>query len=258
MKVKEESEKVGLKLSIQKTNIMAFGPITSWEIDGETVETVAVFILGDSRITADGDCSHEIKRRLLLGIKVMTNLDSILKSRDITLPTKVHLVKAMVFPVVLYGCESWTIKKAEFWRTDALELCSWRRLLRVPWTARRSNQSILKEISPDCSLEGLMLKLKLPYYSENMLMLVKLKAGGEGDDRVWLSMRWLNGITDLMDLSLSKLHEFVMDREAWHALVDRVPKVKHDWVTELNCTQLTYRSQCLCPFWLMYMIGLPW
>ena len=122
----------------------------------------------------------------------------------------------------------------------------------------RSNQSILKEISPDCSLEGLTLKLKLPYYSENMLMLVKLKAGGEGDDRVWLSMRWLNGITDLMDLSLSKLHEFVMDREAWHALVDRVPKVKHDWVTELNCTQLTYRSQCLCPFWLMYMIGLPW
>ena len=187
----------------------------------------------------------------------MTNLDSILKSRDTTWPTKVCLFKATVFPGVMYGCElghkeSWALKNWCFWT-----VC-WRRLLRVPWTARRSNQSILKEISPDCSLEGLTLKLKLPYYSDNMLMLVKLKAGGEGDDRVWLSMRWLNGITDLMDLSLSKLHEFVMDREAWHALVDRVPKVKHDWVTELNCTQLTYRSQCLCPFWLMYMIGLPW
>ena len=147
MKVKEESEKVGLKLNIQKTKIMAFGPITSWEIDEETVETVSDFILGGSKITADGDCSHEIKIRLLLGRKVMTNLDSILKSRDITLPSKFHLVKAMVFPVVMYGCESWTVKKAECRRIDAFELWCWRRLLRVPWTARRSNQSILKEMS---------------------------------------------------------------------------------------------------------------
>ena len=168
MKVKEESEKVGLKLNIQKTKIMASGPITFWEIDGETVETVADFIFGGSRITADGDCSHEIKRRLLLGRKVMTNLDSILKSRDMTLPTKVCLVKAMVFPVVMYGCESWTVKKAECGRIDAFELCCWRRLLRVPWTARRSNQSILKEISPGCSLEGLMLKVKLQYFGHLM------------------------------------------------------------------------------------------
>ena len=150
MKVKEESEKVGLKLNIQKTKIVASGPITSWQIDGETVETVTDFILGGSKITADGNCSHEIKRCLLLGRKVMTNLDSILKTRDVTLSTKVHLVKAMVFPVVMYGCESWTIKKAEHWRIDAFELWCWRRLLRVPWTARRSNQSILKEISPGC------------------------------------------------------------------------------------------------------------
>ena len=156
MKVKE-SEKVGLKLNIQKTKIMASGPITSREIDGETVETVSDFILGGSKITADGDCSHEIKRHLLLGRKVMTNLDRILKGRDITLPTKVHLVKAMVFPVVMYGCESWTVKKAENQRIDAFELWCWRRLLGVPWTARRSNQFILKEISPGCSLEGLML-----------------------------------------------------------------------------------------------------
>ncbi|KAB0344696.1 hypothetical protein FD754_021622, partial [Muntiacus muntjak] len=151
-----DSKNVGLKLNIQKTKIMASGPITSWQIDGETVETVADFIFGGWKITADGDCSHEIKRRLLLGRKVMTNLDSILKSRHITLPTKVHLVKAMVFPVVMYGCESWTIKKAECRRIDAFELWCWRRLLRVPWTARRSNQSMLKEISPECSLEGLM------------------------------------------------------------------------------------------------------
>ena len=158
MKVKEESEKVGLKLNIQKTNILASSPITSWEIDGETVLD---FIFLGSKITADGDCSHEIKRRLLLGRKVMTNLDSILKSRDITWPTKVRLVKAMVFPVVMYGCESWTVKKAECRRIDAFELWCWRRLLRVPWTARRSNQFTLKEISPGCSLEGVMLKLKL-------------------------------------------------------------------------------------------------
>ena len=164
MKVKEDSEKVGLKLNIQKTKIMASGHITSWEIDGETVEMVADFVLLGSKITADGDCSHEIKRRLLLGRKVMTNLDSILKSRGITLPTKVHLVKAMVFPVVMYGCESWTVKKAECRRIDAFELWCWRRL----WTARRSNQSILKEISPGCSLEGLMLKLKLQYFGHLM------------------------------------------------------------------------------------------
>ena len=164
MKVKEESEKAGLKLNIQKTKIMASGLITSWQIDGETVGTVSDFIFWGSKITADGDCSHEIKRRSLLGRKVMTNLDSILKSRDIILPTKVHLVKAMVFPVVMYGCESWTIKKAECRSTDAFELWCWRRLLRVPWTARRSNQSILKAVSPEYSLEGLMLKLKLQYF----------------------------------------------------------------------------------------------
>ena len=161
MKVKEESDKVGLKLNIQKTKIMSSGPITSWEVDGETVETVAYFILGGSKITADGDYSHEIKRCLLLGRKVMTNLGSILKSRDITLTTKVFLV-------VMYGSESWTIKKAEHQRIDAFELWCWRRLLRVPWTARRSNQSILKEISPGCSLEGLLLKLKLQYFGQLM------------------------------------------------------------------------------------------
>ena len=168
MKVKEESEKVGLKLNIQKTKIMASGPITSWEIDGETMERVSAFNFLGSKITADGDYSHGIKRHLLLGRKVMTNLDSIFKSRDITLPTKVHLVKAMVFPVVMYGCESWTVKKAERRRIDAFELGCWRRLLRVPWTARKSNQSILKEISPGCSLEGMMLKLKLQYFGHLM------------------------------------------------------------------------------------------
>ena len=181
MKVKEESEKVGLKLNIQKTKITASGPITSWQIDGETVSD---FIFLGSKITADGDCSREIKRRLLLGRKVMTNLDSIFKSRDITLPTKVRLVKAVVFPVVMYGCESWTVKKAECQRIDAFELWCWRRFLRVPWTARRSNQSILKEISPGCSLEGLILKLKLQYFGclmgradsfEKTLMLVKIE-----------------------------------------------------------------------------------
>ena len=161
MKLKEESEKVGLKHNIQKTKIMASGPITSWQIDGETMETVADYIFWGSKITADGDCSHEIKRHLLLGRKAMTNLDSILKSRGITVPTNVCLVKAMVFPIVMYGCESWTVKKAECQRIDAFELWCWRRLLRVPWTARRSNQSILKEMGPGCSLEGLTLKLKL-------------------------------------------------------------------------------------------------
>ena len=194
MKVEEKSEKVGLKINIQKTRIMASGPITSWEIDGETVETMTDFICLGSKITADGDCSHEIKRCLLLGRKVMTNLDSILKNRDSTLPTKVHLVNAMIFPVVTYGCESWTIKKAERWRIDAFELWCWRRLLRVPWTARRSTQSILKEISPEYSLEGLKLKLKLQYFGhlmrrsdslEKTLMLGKIEGGGEGDNRGW-------------------------------------------------------------------------
>ena len=168
MKVIEESEKVGLKLNIQKTKIMASGPITSWEIDGETMETVSDFIFWGSKITADGDCSHEIKGCLLLGRKVMTNVDSIFKSRDITFPTKVHLVKAMVFPVVMYGCESWTVKKAKCGRIDAFELWCWRRLSRVPWTARRSNQSILKEINPGITLEGMMLKLKLQYFGHLM------------------------------------------------------------------------------------------
>ena len=168
MKVKEESEKVGLKLNIQKTKIMASGPITSWQIDGQTVEIVSNFIFWGSKITADGDCSHEIKRCLFLGRKVITNLDSMFKSRYITLPTKVHLVKAMVFPVVMYGCESRTMKKAERRRIDAFELWCWRRLLRVPWTARRSNQGILKEINPGISLEGMMLKLKLQYFGHLM------------------------------------------------------------------------------------------
>ena len=168
IKVKEESEKIGLKLSIQETKIMASGPITSWQIDGETMETVTGFIFLGSKISADGDCGHEIKRHLLLGRKAVTNLDSILKSRDITLPTKVHLGKAMVFPVVIYGCESWTIKKAEHGRSNVFELWCWRRLLRVPWNARRSNQSILKEISPEYSLEGLMLKLNLQYFGHLM------------------------------------------------------------------------------------------
>ena len=168
MKVKEESEKVDLMLTIQKTKIMASSPITSWEIDGETMKTMSDFILGGSKITADGDCSHEIKRCLLLGRKVMTNLDSILKSRHITLPTKARLVKAMVFPVVMYGCESWTVRKVKHQKIDAFELWCWRGLLRVPWTSRRSNQPFLKEISPGCSLEGLMLKLKLQYFGHLM------------------------------------------------------------------------------------------
>ena len=230
MKVKEESEKVGLKLNIQKTKIMASISTTSWEIDGETVETVSEFISRGFKITADGDCSHEIKRHLLLGRKFMTNLDSVLKSRYITLPTKVRLVKAMVFPVVMDGCESWTVKKPECRRIDAFELWRWRRLLRVPRTARRSNQSILKEINPGISLEGMMLKLKLQYFGHLMrrvdLLEKTLMLGGIGGRgrREQPRMRLLDGIMDSMDMSLSELREMVMDREAWRAAIHGVTK----------------------------------
>ena len=274
MKVKEESEKVGLKLKIQKTNFMASSPITSWQIDGETVETVTDFIFWDSKIASDGDCSHEIKRCLLLGRKVMTNLDSILKSRDITLPTKVRLVKAMVFPVVMYGMweldykKSWGPKNWCFWAVV------WRRLLRVPWTARRSNKSILKEISPGCSLEGLMLKLKLQYlghlmwrtYSfEKTLMLGKTdgrRRRGRQRMRCWMES------PDSMDRKLSKLRQSVMDREAWllQSMGSQRLKTRLTKWTELNWVSLQGREfeiskasfrQCRNHSWLKLSLNFP-
>ena len=223
MKVKEESEK-----AFKKTKIMASGSITSWQIDGEKVEKVADFIFLGCKITSDSDYSHKTKRHLLLGRKAMTNLDSILKSRDSTLLLKIHLVKAMVFPVVMYGCKSWTMKRVECQRIDAFELRCWRRFLRVPWTTRRSNQSILKEIDPEYSLEGLILKLKLRYFGhlmrradslEKILMLGKIEVRRR---RGWQRMRWLNSIIDTVDMSLNKLQEIVKDREVWHASVHGV------------------------------------
>ena len=242
MKVKKESEKVDLKLNIQQTKIMVSSPITSWEIDGEAVETVSDFIFLGSKITADGDCSHEIKRRLLFGREVMTNKGSILKSRDITSSTKVCLVKAMIFPVVMYGCESWTIKEAECWRIDAFELYCWKRLLRIPWTAGRSNQSILKEISPECSLARLMLKLKLQYlvtWCEELTHLKRLwywerlKAGGEGVDRGWDG--WMASLTQWAWVWVNSGSWWWTGRPGMLQSMG-LQRVGHDWATELNRT----------------------
>ena len=254
-KVKEESEKVGLKLNIQKTKIMASSPITSWEI-GRLWKQCQTLFFGGSKITGDGDCSHEIKRCLLFGRKVMINLDSILKSRDITLPTKVRLVKAIVFPVVTYVCESWMVKKAECRRIDAFELWCWRRLLRVPWTARRSNQFILKELSPGCSLEGLMLKLKLQYFGHLMQRADSLKKTlmlGKTEGRRRRGRQrgdgWMASPTQSMDMSLSKLWEFVMDREAWRAVIHEVAKCQ---------TQLSDRTELTDPLFYLFSFPLGW
>ena len=253
MKMKEESDKVGLKLNIQKTKIMAWSPITSLKIDGETVETVADFVFLGSKITADSNYSHKIKRCLLLGRKVMTNLDSILKSRDITLSTKVHLVKAMVFPVVMYGCESWTIKKTECWRINAFELWCWRRLLRVHWTSRRSNQYILKEISPGCSLEGLMLKLKLQYFGpltrgadslEKTLTLGKIEGRRR---RGWGWDGWVASLTQWTWVWVNSGSWWWTGRPGVLQFTGS-QRVGHNWVTELNWTESMGLSNDLTPY----------